>query len=91
MRLKMKLEHRTDIQSYYDLASVSNNDINFVAFLLYLLRYKPTVKIITDLEKLKVSQYENDFNFLLDELKTGTIKNLYSIYQLTQGLTDGNE
>ena len=87
----MKLEHRTDIQSYYDLASVSNNDINFVAFLLYLLRYKPTVKIITDLEKLKVSQYENDFNFLLDELKTGTIKNLYSIYQLTQGLTDGNE
>ena len=88
----MKLEHRTDIQSYYDLASVSNNDINFVAFLLYLLRYKPTVKIITDLEKLKVSQYENDFNFLLDELKTGTIKNLYSIYEITQGaITDGNE
>lgn len=32
----MKLEHRTDIQSYYDLASVSNNNINFVAFLFYL-------------------------------------------------------
>ena len=33
----------------------------------------------------------NDFNFLLDNLKTGTIKNLYSIYELNQGATNGNE
>lgn len=84
----MKLEHRTDIQSYYDLANCCNYDINFVAFLLYLLRYKPTVKIIKDLEYLKVSQYEPAFNILLDELKTGTIKNLYSIYQINQKATD---
>lgn len=84
----MKLEHRTDIQSYYDLASVSNNDINFVAFLLYLLRYKPTVKVISDLERLKVEKYEYDLNFLLDNLQINTIKNLYSIYQINQKATD---
>lgn len=88
----MKLEHRTDIQSYYDLANCCNYDINFVAFLLYLLRYKPTVKIISDLERLRVEKYEDDFNLLLNELKTGTIKNLYSIFEITQGATtDGND
>lgn len=84
----MKLEKRTDITAYYDLANCCNYDINFVAFLLYLLRYKPTIKVIRDLERLKLSQYENDCNFLLDELKTGTIKNLYSIYQINQKATD---
>ena len=87
----MHLKIKSDITAYYDLASVSNNDINFVAFLLYLLRYKPTIKIIKDLENLRVAKYENDFNFLLDNLQINTIKNLYSIYQLNQGLTDGND
>lgn len=47
--------------------------------------------MINNLEKLKVERYENDFNFLLDNLQMNTIKNLYSIYQITQGATDGNE
>lgn len=87
----MKLEHRTDIQSYYDLASVSNNDINFIAFLLYILKYKPTVKVINDLENLKTFKYEQKFDFILDNFKTGTLRNLYDIYQITQGATDGND
>ncbi len=87
----MKLEHRTDITAYYDLANCCNDDINFIAFLIYLLKYKPILKVKRDLEDLKLSRYENDFNFLLDNLTTGTIKNLQSIYELTQGATNGNE
>lgn len=88
MRLKMKLEKRTDITAFYDLANCCNYDIDFVAFLLYLLRYKPTVKVISDLEKLKVSHFENEFNILLDNLQINTIRNLYSIYQINQKATD---
>jgi hypothetical protein len=84
----MKLELRTDIQAYYDLANCCNDNINFIAFLIYLLKYKPTLKVKKDLEDLKISKYENDFNFLLDNLTTGTIKNLQSIYELTQGVAD---
>lgn len=84
----MKLEHRTDITAYYDLANCCNNNINFIAFLIYLLNYKPTLKVKRDLEDLKISKYENDFNFLLDNLQMNTIKNLQSIYELTQGVTD---
>ena len=88
----MKLEHRTDIQAYYDLANCCNYNINFIAFLLYLLRYKPTLKVQRDLEDLKLAKYENDFDFLLDNLTTGTINNLYSIFELKkQGAINGND
>lgn len=87
----MKLELRTDITAYYDLSNCCNDNINFIAFLIYLLKYKPILKVKRDLEDLKLSRYENDFNFLLDNLTTGTIKNLQSIYELTQGATNGNE
>ena len=84
----MKLELRTDITAYYDLSNCCNDNINFIAFLIYLLKYKPILKVKRDLEDLKLSRYENDFNFLLDNLTTGTIKNLQSIYELTQGVAD---
>lgn len=87
----MKLEHRTDIQAYYDLSNCCNDNINFIAFLIYLLKYKPTLKVKKDLEDLKITKYENDFNFLLDNLQMNTIKNLQSIYELTQGGKDGND
>ena len=84
----MKLENRTDITAYYSLANCCNDNINFIAFLIYLLKYKPTLRVQRDLEDLKISKYENDFNFLLDNLQMNTIKNLYSIYQLIQGVAD---
>ena len=84
----MKLEHRTDITAYYDLANCCNDNINFIGFLIYLLKYKPTLRVQRDLEDLKISKYENDFNFLLDNLKTGTIRNLQSIYEVTQDVVN---
>ena len=88
----MKLEHRTDITAYYDLANCCYDDLEFISILLQIPKLKPNRTIINNLEKLATSKYESAFNFLLDELKTGTIKNLYSIYEITQGaITDGNE
>ena len=87
----MKLEHRTDIQAFYNFSNCCNDDLAFICKLLQFLKPKATSIIYNDLESLRVAKYENDFNFLLDNLTTGTIKNLYSIYEITQGATDGNE
>ncbi|MFY4743840.1 hypothetical protein ACOTVT_10130 [Aliarcobacter butzleri] len=87
----MKLELRTDIQAYYDFSNCCNDDLEFITILLQLPKLKPNKTTLNNLENLRVSKYENDFNFLLDNLQITTIKNLYSIYQLNQGLTDGNE
>ena len=87
----MKLENRTDLQAYYNFASCCNNDLGFICKLLQFLKPKATSFIYKDLESLNVAKYENDFNFLLDNLKTGTIQNLYSIYELNQGAINGNE
>ena len=87
----MKLEHRTDITAYYDLANCCYDDLEFISILLQIPKLKPNRTIINNLENLRVSKYENEFDFLLDNLQMNTIKNLYSIYQLTQGLTDGND
>jgi hypothetical protein len=87
----MHLKIKSDITAFYDLSNCCNDDLEFISILLQILKLKPNRTIINNLENLRVSKYENDFNFLLDELKTGTIKNLYSIYEITQGLTDGND
>ena len=77
----MQLEHRTDIQALYDLSSLCNDDLEVVAVLLLLPKIKPTKKILEDLTMLRVKRYENDINYLMDNLTTGTIKNLCHIYQ----------
>ena len=87
----MHLKIKSDITAYYDLANCCYDDLEFISILLQIPKLKPNRTIINNLEKLATSKYESAFNLLLNELKTGTIKNLYSIYQLTQGLTDGNE
>lgn len=86
----MKLEHRTDITAFYDVANVTNNDLEFISFLLQLLKLKSNITTLKNLENLKVAKYENDFNFLLDNLRTGTIQDLKKIYDL-QRATNGNE
>jgi len=86
----MKLEHRTDITAFYDVANVTNNDLEFISFLLQLLKLKSNITTVRNLENLKVSKYENDFNILLDTLRTETIKDLKKIYDL-QKATNGNE
>ena len=85
----MNLEHRTDIQVFYDFSNCCNDDINFISILLQFMKMKPLKKINDDLEILKVAKYENDFNFLLDNLQITTIKNLYSIYEMKQGVNNG--
>ena len=87
----MKLENRKDIQAYYNFSNCCNDDLVFICKLLQFLKPKATSFIYKDLESLNVAKYENDFNFLLDNLKTGTIQNLYSIYELNQGAINGNE
>ena len=84
----MKLEHRTDIQAFYNFSNCCNDDLVFICKLLQFLKPKATSFIYKDLESLNVAKYENDFNFLLDNLQITTIKNLYSIYQLNQGATN---
>ena len=84
----MKLENRTDIQAFYNFSNCCNDDLAFICKLLQFLKPKATSIIYNDLESLRVAKYENDFNFLLDNLTMGTIKNLYSIYEITQGATN---
>lgn len=87
----MHLKIKSDITAYYDLANCCNDDLEFISILLQIPKLKPNRTIINNLENLRVSKYENEFDFLLDNLQMNTIKNLHSIYQLNQGLTDGND
>ena len=87
----MKLENRTDIQAYYDFSNCCNDNLEFITILLQLPKLKPNKTTLNKLEKLQVKDYEKEFDFLLDNLQITTIKNLYSIFQLNQGVTNGNE
>ena len=87
----MKLENRKDIQAYYDFSNCCNDDLEFITILLQLPKLKPNKTTLNKLEKLQVKDYEKEFDFLLDNLQITTIKNLYSIFQLNQGVTNGNE
>ena len=87
----MKLEHRTDITAFYDFSNCCNDNLEFITILLQLPKLKPNKTILNKLEKLQVIGYEKEFDFLLDNLQITTIKNLYSIYQLNQGATNGND
>ena len=87
----MKLENRTDITAFYDFSNCCNDDLEFITILLQLPKLKPNKTILNKLEKLQVIGYEKEFDFLLDNLQITTIKNLYSIYQLNQGATNGND
>ncbi len=87
----MNLDRRTDIQAYYDLGNCCNNDLAFVCKLLQFVEHKPKSVITQDLEYLRVARYEDNFNYLLDNLKTGTIKNLYEIYTARLEVTNGND
>lgn len=87
----MHLKIKSDITAFYDLSNCCNDDLEFISILLQIPKLKPNRTIINNLENLRVSKYENEFDFLLDNLQMNTIKNLHSIYQLNQGLTDGNE
>ena len=87
----MHLKIKSDITAFYDFANCCNDDLDFISILLQIPKIKPNRTMINNLQKLKVEKYENDFNFLLDNIQMNTIKNLYFIYQITQGATDGNE
>ena len=87
----MHLKIKSDITAFYNFSNCCNDDLDFISILLQIPKIKPNRTMINNLEKLRVEKYENDFNFLLDNLQMNTIKNLYSIYQITQGATDGNE
>ncbi len=84
------MNFRSDIDSFYDFANITNNDLEFISFLLQLLKLKSNITTIKNLENLKVAKYENDFNFLLDNLRTETIKDLKKIYDLQKAI-NGNE
>ncbi len=85
----MPLKIKSDITTFYDFSNCCNDDLEFITILLQLQKLKPHKTTLNKLEKLQVKDYEKEFNFLLDNLRTPTIKNLYSIYQLNQGAANG--
>ncbi len=48
----MKLEHRTDIQAFYNFSNCCNDDLGFICKLLQFLKPKATSFIYKDLESL---------------------------------------
>ena len=82
----MHLKIKSDITAFYDFSNCCNDDLEFISILLQIPKLKPNRTIINNLENLRVSKYKDEFDFLLDNLQINTIKNLYSIYQLT-GMT----
>lgn len=81
----MNLEHRTDIQDFYDLSTLCDDDLEVVAKLIHFLHYTPTKKLLNDLEQLKLQKYESDINFLMDNFKVKTLKNLSEVVQIRKG------
>lgn len=75
------MRNRNDLTAYYDLANCCNDDIFFIAKLLHFVKTPPSKPILHSLENLNVRKYENDFNILLDNLHTQSIKDLYLIYK----------
>lgn len=78
----MNLEHRTDIQDFYDLSTLCDDDLEVVAKLIHFLHYTPTKKLLNDLEQLKLQKYESDIVFLMDNFKVKTLKNLSEVVQI---------
>ncbi|MDY0292779.1 MAG: hypothetical protein RBR02_10655 [Desulfuromonadaceae bacterium] len=81
----MNLEHRTDIQDFYDLSTLCDDDLEVVAKLIHFLHYTPTKKLLNDLEQLKLRKYESDINFLMDNFKVKTLKNICEVVQIRKG------
>ena len=76
------------IQDFYDLSSLCNDDLALVGSLLLLVQNPSNKKIINDLEALKIEKYEDDLIFLLDNLKTKTIKNICEIIREKRASTN---
>lgn len=68
------------IDDFYSLAECSGNDIKVVALLIDLIKVAPKAKTIHDLESLKVENYQNEINFLLDNLHINSLKHIAGIY-----------
>jgi hypothetical protein len=80
---------RTDIKALYDLARTCNDDLEIVAFFLTIINHTSKATIIKDLETLKTKSYEDDINYLLDNVTTTTIRNICKIHKDKKAVTDG--
>lgn len=81
----MKLEHRTDLNDYFELCSLCDDDIEFISlFIQYMRIKKPLIKIKNDLELYRLKKYENEIALILDTLSIQTIKNLYKLHRELQ-------
>lgn len=64
-------ESRTDIERYYSLSKLMNDDVYKIAFLVFSCYQKRTQKmfyyILRDLEALKLKRYSDIFDELLTE------------------------
>lgn len=68
-----------DINNYYGVSNIVNDDIETVAFLIQILRLKPNDRIVCNLENLRLDKYSQELDLLLD-IKTGTLKELQQIF-----------
>lgn len=64
-----------NIEKYYLVSKLTNDDIEAVAVLIDLVTMKPKVRIINDLQRLKLSKHSEALERLVD-LKVSTIKDI---------------
>lgn len=69
------------IDDFYSLAECSGDDIRVIALLIDFIKFAPKAKTLHDLELLKVENYQNEINFLLDNLHINSLKNLVRVKQ----------
>lgn len=64
-----------NIEKYYLVSKLTNDNIEAVAVLIDLVTIKPKVRIINDLQKLNLTKYSEALERLVD-LKVSTIKDI---------------
>ena len=68
------------ISDYYDIATLTDDDIIVVAMLIQVMQLVPSSKVVGNLEDLKLHYYEKELGSILD-LKIDTIKDLKDIFK----------
>jgi hypothetical protein len=67
-----------NLNNFYDVSLVLNEDIYMVALLLATLKSNISIQIVRDLEKHRLDKYEKELE-LLNDMSIQTLKSLYKV------------
>lgn len=67
-----------NLNNFYDVSLVLNEDIYIVALLLATLKANISIQIVRDLEKHRLDKYEKELE-LLNDMSIQTLKSLYKV------------